>query len=98
LVDYGRTQGLEWWTSEQIFQWEMRRRGVEASIDAGNVLSLRAGQPVRDATLLLLSSAAGPLPVNINSQAIPSTRWNLYGFESDAVSREIAGQAAVTIV
>ncbi len=23
LVDYGRTQGLEWWTSEQIYRWEM---------------------------------------------------------------------------
>ena len=26
LVDYGRSLGLEWWTSEQIYRWEMLRR------------------------------------------------------------------------
>ena len=41
LVDYGRTQGLEWWTNEQIYQWEMSRRGVEAGCDTGDTLTLR---------------------------------------------------------
>ena len=31
LVDYGRTQGLQWWTNEQIYQWEIARRGVKAT-------------------------------------------------------------------
>ena len=35
LVDYGRTQGLEWWTSEQIYRWEDVRRSVEAGCEQG---------------------------------------------------------------
>jgi hypothetical protein len=97
LVDYGRTQGLEWWTSERIYGWEMLRRGVEAGVDAGDTLTLRAGQPLREATLLLLSFGPGPQSVSINGQRAQSARWNLHGFEFDAVTMDVAGQVAVRI-
>ena len=31
--------GLEWWTNEQIYRWEMLRRGVEAGCESGDVLT-----------------------------------------------------------
>ena len=42
LVEYGRAQGLEWWTNEQIYQWEILRRSVAAKFDSGNAFTLSA--------------------------------------------------------
>ena len=45
LVEYGRAQGLEWWTNEQIYQWEIQRRSVAASFESGNAFTLSADKP-----------------------------------------------------
>ena len=97
LVDYGRTQGLEWWTSEQIYRWETLRRSVEAGCESGDVLTLRAAQPVREATLLLPRSGSEPRTVSINGQPATSHPWAVYGFDFDAVPLEITGQIGVQV-
>ncbi len=89
LVDDGRGQGLEWWTSAQIYRWEKLRRGVNASCETGEVLTLAAEEPVPAATLLLLASTVEPRTVQVNGQPTPSQRWNLYGFEFDALPMDI---------
>jgi len=92
LVDYGRTQGLEWWTNEQIYRWEMLRRGVKAEFDAGNALILRTARPLQKATLLFLRSGKGPGAIRVNGQAARGTPWNLHGFEFDALTADIEGE------
>jgi hypothetical protein len=97
LVDYGRSQGLEWWTSEQIYVWEMLRRGVEAKYESDGALTLRAAQPIREATLLFLKSRPESPTIRINGQPAQGTRWNLHNFEFEAVPTDIAGEAKLQI-
>jgi hypothetical protein len=95
LVDYGRTQGLEWWTNEQIYQWEMLRRGVKAKFDAGNALTLRTAQPLHKATLLFLRLGEEPCVIRVNGQVAQGMPWNLHGFEFDALTADIEGEIHV---
>ena len=95
LVDYGRSQGLEWWKNEELYRWEMLRRGVNASFPAANVIALRAGQPLKQATLLVLRLRPEQPPLSVNGQAAASVPWKLYGFDFDAVSVDIQGETAV---
>jgi len=97
LVDYGRTRGLEWWTNEQIHEWEMRRRSVKATFDAHNAFTLRTAKPLREATLLLLASRPEPRSVILNNQPARSIRRSLHGFEFDAVTVDVAGEVRVQI-
>jgi hypothetical protein len=97
LVDYGRGQGLEWWTSAQIYQWEMLRRSVEAKFDSRNTLSLRAAEPLREATLLFLKARQEPRSIIINGQPARGNRWSLHGFDFDAVTMDVTGQISVQI-
>ena len=97
LVDHGRTQGLEWWTNEQIYEWEMRRRSVEVTFHAGNAFTFRTADPLREATLLLLKSRPEPRSVVLNDQPTRSTEWSLHGFEFDAVTVDVAGEVRVQI-
>jgi peptidoglycan/xylan/chitin deacetylase (PgdA/CDA1 family) len=96
LLELGRSHGVEWWTSKQIYEWEMLRRGVEAKFGADTLL-LRAGKPLRQANLLLLRPGPGSRPVFLNGKASPSTRWNVYGFDFDAVTLDIAGEVTVQL-
>ncbi len=97
LVDYGRAQGLEWWTSQQIYQWETLRRSVEAKFDSGNTFTLRAGNPLREATLLFLKSRQEPHSITINGQPAQSDRRTVHGFEFDAVTADVVGEVKVQI-
>jgi hypothetical protein len=97
LVEYGRTQGIEWWTSEQIYHWETLRRSVEAKFDSGSALTLSAARPLSEATLLLLKSRPEPRAIRIGNQSVPSRPQRLYGFEFDAVTVDLAGQVPVQI-
>ncbi len=97
LVDYGRAQGLQWWTNERIYQWEMLRRSVEAEFGSGNMFTLRATKPLHGATLLLLKSRQKLRPIVINGQPAGSNRWTLHGFEFDAVTVDLAGEVRVQI-
>ena len=96
LVDYGRAQGLEWWTNEQIYQWEMLRRGVQATFDSGNRFTLRAARPLREAMLSGVESTAGaaqPLASTARPCTASSRTW--HGFEFDAVPVDVVGEVRV---
>ncbi len=95
LVNYGRAQGLEWWTSEQICQWEVSRRGVKATFDAGNRFTLHAARPLRDAVLLVLKTRPAPTALRINGRAAPSSSQTWHGFEFDAIPVDVAGEVKV---
>lgn len=97
LIDYGRSQGLQWWTSEQIYRWEKLRRGVEARFESEGAIVLRAAEPLHGATLLVLSLPETPRPLSLNGQPAASDRWNVYGFEFQAVTTDLVGEAALRI-
>lgn len=89
LVDYGRSVGLEWWTNEQIYQWEMLRRGLAFASD-GEGLTITAAQPVREVMLLLQRTAQGSVTARVNGEAVAGTPWQVYGFEFDAVQFDVS--------
>jgi hypothetical protein len=95
LVSYGRAQGLEWWTSEQIYEWEKLRRSVEATFEPNSILRLHTIKPLRESTLVFLNARQSPGSIRINGQPIQSTRRRLYGFEFDAVIVDLAGEVKV---
>ena len=97
VVEYGRTSGLEWWTSEQIYRWEMLRRSVTASFDSATAWSLHAPQPIHEATLLLLRAADQSTSLRLNGQATQGRHWNVYGFDFDAVTTDLAGEVRVEV-
>ncbi len=97
LVDYGRSQGLEWWTSQQIWQWETLRRGVEAKFAPSGSFTLSAPRPLHQATLLLLTPAQAPRAVVVNGQAVETTRSDLHGFEFDALTLDLNGETQVQV-
>jgi hypothetical protein len=92
LVDYGRTQGLEWWTSSQIHAWEMLRRGVAARFDSDSFV-LHTANPLPQATLLVLNPQPEPASISVNGQRVQSDRWSLHGFEFDAVTLDLQRKA-----
>ena len=97
LVDYGRARRLEWWTNEQIYQWETRRRAVTVTFDRTAAVTLRAPRPLGQATLLLLRPGAEAQAVTVNGQTRSSTRRDLHGFDFDAVDLDLAGQTTVQV-
>jgi hypothetical protein len=97
LVDYGRTQGLEWWTNDQIYQWEILRRNVEAKFDSATVFTLSAAQPLREATLLFLKTRPEPRAIRLGNQTLTTRPRSLYGFEFEAVTVDVTGQVHVQI-
>ncbi len=97
LVDYGRAQGLEWWTSQQIYQWELLRRGVTATFDSSDGFTLQAPKPLREATLLILRSQREGEPIKVNGETKQSDRRLLHGFEFDAVTIDLAGSVEVRL-
>ena len=97
LVDYGKAEGIEWWTSEQIYNWEKLRRSVEANFHSRNTLTLRAADPLREATLLFLKPQAEPRSITVNGQPADSKPWSLYGFEFDAVAVDPVEEVKVQV-
>jgi hypothetical protein len=86
---------MEWWTSQQIHQWETLRRGVEARFDSSGSFTLRAPQPLGQATLLVLKSHPARRSIAVNGQPAQSTPWTLHGFEFDAVTTDVSGEIKV---
>jgi hypothetical protein len=97
LVEYGRAQGLEWWTNRQIYQWERLRRGVEAAFDSRERFSLRTAEPLRQATLLFLKSRQERRSISIDSQPAHGTLWRVHGFEFEAVTVHLVGEVNVHV-
>ncbi len=95
LVDYGRSQGIEWWTSRQICRWEKQRRAVAARLDDDGALTLRTVEPLPGATLLVLSPPKTPRPLSLNGRPVPSERWTVHGFEFEAVTADLEGEVTL---
>jgi hypothetical protein len=97
LLEYGRSQGIEWWTSQQIYRWEKQRRGVEASFGSPTTITLRTAKPLEQATLLLLKPQVEGRSLSLDGQPVASDPWNLYGFEFQAVQTDLAGEVTLRI-
>lgn len=97
LVDYGRSQGVEWWKNDQIYDWEVLRRSVQANFHSDNTFTLHAAQPLAEATLLFLKPGQEPRSITINGQPVQGDPWSLYGFAFDAVTMDMAGEIKVRI-
>jgi hypothetical protein len=97
LIDYGHTQRLEWWTNEQIHQWEHLRRGVTAAFDSPGTVTIHAPRPLSQATLLLLRPGPEAQAVALNGRAVSSTLRNLHGFDFDALTLDLSGQTKVRV-
>lgn len=97
LVDYGRAEGLQWWTNEQVYQWEVLRRSVQAEFNSDNTITLRAPKRLSKATLLMLRARQQPRSIVINGQPATGSRWTLHGFQFDAVTADLAGQVRLQI-
>jgi hypothetical protein len=97
LVDYGRSQAMEWWRNGQIYEWETLRREVRATFDPSGSFTLRAPRPLAQATLLVLKSPQAQRSIAINGQPVQGSRWPLYGFEFDAVTLDVAGEVEVRV-
>ena len=92
LIDYGRSQNLEWWTNEQIFQWEDLRRGVRATFDSSSTVSLHTSRQLSQATVLLLRTGPELCSLQCNGRAVACTAQELHGFEFDAFTLDLAGR------
>jgi len=97
LVEYGRSVGLEWWTSAQIHGWETLRRGVAATFDGPGGFTLRAASPLPQATLLLLKTGPRPQSITVNGCPAQAAQRSLYGFAFDAVTLDLAGEVKVQV-
>ncbi|NUQ63655.1 MAG: twin-arginine translocation signal domain-containing protein [Pirellulales bacterium] len=97
LIDYGRSQGLQWWTSEEIYRWERRRRAVEVQFETGTSLTLRSAEPLRQATLLVLSPRKTPQPLSLNGRPAQGERRTVHGFEFQAVTADLAREITLRI-
>ncbi len=97
LVDYGRAQGLSWWTSRQVLEWEKLRRGVQAALDGAGSIVLRAARPLQQATLLFLNPGRKPRPVAVNGQPARSEPHSAYGFDFDALTMDLGGELRVRL-
>ena len=51
----------------------------------------------REVTLLFLRTGPQPRSVHINAQPMRTTPWNVYGFDFDAVTVDLAGEVGVRI-
>jgi hypothetical protein len=95
LVDYGRSQGLEWWTCRQIHRWELLRRSVTARFASAGGFTLHAPNAVGQATLLVLRPQAAAAGLAVNGRPVASKPWTLHGFAFDALTLDLAGQTTI---
>ena len=59
--------------------------------------TLRAARPLQQATLLVLKTGPQPRRITVGGRPAESRRWNLHGFEFDAVTLDIAGEVNVQV-
>jgi hypothetical protein len=97
LLQYGRSQGLQWWTGEQIYRWEKRRRGITAQFASRDSITLNAREPLDQATLLVLKTQDDARPLTLGGQTLASEERNLYGFPFQAATADLAGEVALHV-
>jgi len=89
VVNYGRENGLEWWTCAQINDWGRARRGVSLKSYRKSRKSLTyfftAERPLQDATLLFLNPRT------------KEERVERYGFTFQKVEIDLAGEKEVRL-
>ena len=96
-MEYGKSVGLEWWTSQQIQAWETCRQGVAATFDEPGSLTLRTAKRLQQATLLFLNTRPQPQSMAVNGRPAQAIRRSLYGFEFDALTLNLAGEVKVQL-
>ncbi len=86
VTDKGREAGLEWWTAEQINNWERARRMVKwegySADDAGTRVKLQSASPLPEATILWMGAPA--------AAGDTGARW---GFESRVETVNVGSEA-----
>jgi hypothetical protein len=99
LVTYGRQQGLEWWTCEQINAWERARRGVGCRVSGvGGTEPIRlvfsATEPLPEATLLFLNP---PTELWMNGAPVETRKPERYGFTFAAVLADLVPDQSLEV-
>jgi hypothetical protein len=93
LVTYGRQQGLEWWTSEQIDRWERARRTVSLQPESQG-LRFSTTEPLHRATLLFLNA---PDQLRVNGAPAEARPVARYGFPFRALLADLGPEEVVTV-
>jgi len=96
LLEAGRSRGMPWWTSREIYAWESLRRGVKAEFSEKR-FTLRPGAPVQKATLLVLDSDTVPAEITVDGQHAKSNSWKYQGFDFEAVTVNLTRRVTVRI-
>jgi peptidoglycan/xylan/chitin deacetylase (PgdA/CDA1 family) len=77
LIRYGKEQGLEWWTSAELYEWLELRRGIQAEIQGGRLV-ITADKACNGVTVLL----PGDSVVAAGAEAVRSVnRVKRYGMD-----------------
>lgn len=97
LVNYGKSQGIEWWKNAEICDWEIRRRSATAEFQAAGSVILHAPQSLRQATLLFLKPDQKARSIAVNGRKIQNESKKVYGFEFDAVTTDLDGETEISI-
>ncbi|KRE36491.1 hypothetical protein [Paenibacillus sp. Soil724D2] len=78
LVNYGRMQGLHWWTSKQLFRWLQIKRGIDVSVqpgtNEGKQLYISAQHPCKGLTVLI-TQLPSKMGIPSNNGTIRSIRF-----------------------
>ena len=102
VVQYARSQGMEWWTSEQIGTWERQRRQIRLTGQQGNgneiIYRFISQDSVEGATLLLplFTDTHAPL-IRINGAQTDWEHINVYGFDFASVVVDFASDTPVEL-
>ena len=104
-VAYARSLGMEWWTSEEINNWERSRRRVSIS-SAGNGESasesayrIQSPDSLNEATMLYLLPANGSAASDftLDGKAVSATTVERYGHRFAQISADLCGEHELRI-
>ena len=104
-VAYARSLGMEWWTSEEINNWERSRRRVSIS-SAGNGESasesayrIQSPDSLNEATMLYLLPANGNAASDftLDGKAVSATTVERYGHRFAQISADLCGEHELRI-
>lgn len=98
LVVVGRSLGMEWWKSSEIWQWEASRRKVKYTLRDGNegpTLTAYAEEDMDEATLLFLAPQLAS--INVHGKPIHPRKIERYGFSFYGVNVSLPGRASLEL-
>ncbi len=98
LVDYGKDRGVEWWTNEQISQWEKKRRKVKAQFGSEKSVVFQPEENLKDATLIFLNPGSKPVKFLINGKTYTGKRRKIYGFDFDVIVTDLTGESEIQLL